>query len=137
MAVDIQVTYTGELRCEAVHGPSGTTLHTDAPADNMGKGESFSPTDLVPTSLGACILTTMAILAERREVDISGARVDVQKHMVADPQRRIARLPVTVTMPAGIPGEFRERLEKAAHTCPVHRSLGADVDAPIEFVWPD
>jgi len=137
MAVDIQVTYEGGLRCKAVHGPSGESLLTDAPADNQGQGASFSPTDLVPTSLGACILTTMAIMAERRGIDLSGARVDVQKHMVADPQRRIARLPVTLTMPPGIPAEFRDRLEKAAHTCPVHRSLGADVDAPIEFVWPD
>lgn len=137
MAVDIHVTYEGGLRCIAKHGPSGTTLSTDAPSDNQGKGESFSPTDLVPTALASCLLTTMAIAAQKHEVDIDGAKVHVEKHMVADPLRRIARLPVQVTMPAGVPTELRARLEKAAHTCPVHRSLGADVDAPIEFTWPD
>ena len=137
MAVKIHATYDGGLRCTATHEPSGTQLITDAPVDNMGQGASFSPTDLVPTALAACILTTMAISAEKRDIDLSGARADVEKHMVADPKRRIGQLPVTVTMPAGVPAEHRERLERAANTCPVHRSLGADVDAPISFVWPD
>lgn len=137
MAVDIHVTYEGGLRCTATHGPSGTQLSTDAPADNQGKGESFSPTDLVPTALASCILTTVAIAMQKHGIELDGMQVHVEKHMIADPLRRIARLPVVVTMCPGVPAEFRERIVKTAHTCPVHRSLGADVDAPIEFVWPD
>ncbi len=137
MGVDIQVTYLGDQRCEAVHGPSGTKMITDSPEDIGGKGESFSPTDLVPTSLAACILTTIAISADKHGVDVRGMKVDVQKEMIADPRRRIARIPAVVTMCTGIEEKHRGRFEKIAHTCPVHRSLGDDVDAPIEFIWPD
>jgi putative redox protein len=133
----VQITgrYQGDLRCEATHGPSGTKLVTDAPADNMGKGETFSPTDLVATALGTCILTTMAIVATRRGIDFSTASFSVEKHMVADPERRIGRLPVTIRMPASISPENRAVLERTAHTCPVHKSLGAGVDSPITFVY--
>jgi putative redox protein len=127
--------YTGDLRCEAVHGPSGAKLVTDAPADNMGRGEMFSPTDLVATALGTCILTTMAILATRRGIDFSSATFSVEKHMATDPVRRIGRLPVTIRMSAAISEENRALLERAAHTCPVHKSLHAQVDAPISFVY--
>ncbi len=127
--------YTGELRCEAVHGPSGTKLVTDAPADNMGRGEMFSPTDLVATALGTCIVTTMAIVATRRGIDFSSATFSVEKHMAADPVRRIGRLPVTIRMSATISEENRAVLERAAHTCPVHKSLHPDVEAPIRFVY--
>jgi putative redox protein len=135
VAVVITGTYKGDLRCEATHGPSGKTLVTDAPADNMGKGETFSPTDLVATALGTCILTTMAIVATRRGIDFSTASFSVEKHMVADPERRIGRLPVTIRMPASISPENRAVLERTAHTCPVHKSLGERVDAPIAFVY--
>ena len=135
MAVVITGKYTGELRCEATHGPSGSTLVTDAPADNMGRGEMFSPTDLVATALGTCIVTTMAILAERRGIDLSSATFHVEKHMVLEPVRRIGRLPVTIRRSAAIPAEQRVLLERAAHTCPVHKSLHPDVDAPISFVY--
>ena len=77
--VDINITYQGELRCEAVHGPSGTMLITDAPADNQGKAESFSPTDLVATALGTCIITTMAIVAKQMDVDLRGTKMSVKK----------------------------------------------------------
>ena len=137
MAVDIHVTYEGGLRCTAKHGPSGSTFSTDAPADNQGQGQSFSPTDLVPTALATCILTTIAISMQKHGVELTGMTVHVEKHMIADPHRRIARLPVKVTMCGGVPEKFRDRIVKTAHTCPVHRSLGADVDAPIEFVWID
>jgi putative redox protein len=133
--VEITGKYTGELRCEAVHGPSGTTLVTDAPTDNMGRGESFSPTDLVATALGTCIVTTMAIVAARRSIDFSSATFRVEKHMATDAVRRIARLPVTIRMSAAITPEDRVVLERAAHTCPVHKSLAPDVDAPIAFVY--
>ena len=127
--------YTGDLRCEAVHGPSGTKLATDAPADNMGRGEMFSPTDLVATALGTCILTTMAIFAKRRGIDFSSATFSVEKHMATDPVRRIGRLPVTIRMSAAMSEENRTLLERAAHTCPVHKSLHAEIEAPISFVY--
>jgi putative redox protein len=116
-------------------GPSGTKIVTDAPVDNMGRGESFSPTDLVATALGTCIVTTMAIIATRRGIDLSSATFDVEKHMVADPVRRVGRLPVTIRMSGAIAEEDRVVLERAAHTCPVHKSLHPEIDAPIDFVY--
>lgn len=133
--VRIEVRYEGDLRCRAEHGPSGVRLLTDAPVDNQGKGESFSPTDLVATALGACVLTTMAIVAERHGWDLSGAVVRVEKAMIADPARRIARLETEVDVPAALDGKARAALERAAHTCPVHASLDARVEAPIRFRW--
>lgn len=133
--VDIRGSYTGDLRCEAVHGPSGTTLVSDAPVDNMGRGESFSPTDLVAAALGTCIVTTMAIVARRRGIDFSSATFHVEKHMATEPVRRIGRLPVTIRMSASISAEDRVVLERAAHTCPVNKSLAADIEAPIGFVY--
>ncbi|MBP1775715.1 MAG: OsmC-like protein [candidate division NC10 bacterium] len=133
--VRIDVSYQGGLRCEAVHGPSGTKLVTDAPVDNHGKGESFSPTDLVATALGTCISTIMGIVAEREKINLGGLRIAVQKEMSADPPRRIARLVTRIVMPQGLTEQQRAKLEKAAHTCPVHRTLQGNVDMPIEFVY--
>lgn len=133
--VVVEGRYLGNLRCEATHGPSGAKIVTDAPADNMGRGESFSPTDLVGTALGTCIVTTMAIVATRRGIDFSKATFRVEKHMVTDPVRRIGRLPVTIRMPASIDAESRTVLERAAYTCPVHKSLHPDVAATISFVY--
>lgn len=129
------ITYEGELACVAEHGPSGATFNTDAPVDNNGRGLNFSPTDLVGAALGSCILTVMGILARRLEVDMTGASANVEKEMVADPVRRIGELRVKVTMPAGISPENQKKLERAAHTCPVHKSLHPDVKMPIEFDW--
>jgi putative redox protein len=133
--VEITSAYTGELRCSAEHGPSKTQIITDAPVDNMGKGESFSPTDLVATALGTCILTTMAIVAGRKELDITGAKIRVEKHMSTDSPRRIVKLPVEVTLP--LPGDHPQRalLEAAALGCPVHHSLHPDIEKPIRFEW--
>src|SRR5690606_9054121 len=121
--VDIQIGYAVELHCEAKHGPSGAVFHTDAPKDNRGKGESFSPTDLVATGLGTCMITVMGILARDRGYDLQGTRVHVKKHMTASPPRRIARLEVELSIPAEIAGRLdstqRGDLEQAAHTCPV------------------
>lgn len=133
--VEVNVRYLGELRCEAVHGPSKTQLITDAPTDNMGKGESFSPTDLVATALAGCILTTMGIVAQRHGIDMSGATAHVTKEMVTTPHRRIGRLPVTIRMPRALSDEDRQRLENAGRACPVHRSLHPDIEAPIAFEW--
>jgi len=129
-------TYTGEKHCELVHGPSQSKVETDAPKDNNGRGERFSPTDLVGAALTSCIVTTMAIIAERDGVDLRGTTAEVEKHMNPNP-RYIARLPVKVHFVKGIPKDYRKKLENAAHTCPVHASLRPDLDAPIEFIYPD
>jgi putative redox protein len=115
--VRIEMKYEGDLHCIAVHTPSTTQLSTDAPRDNQGKGESFSPTDLVATALGTCILTT------------------VEKEMTSTAPRMIASLATVITMPGGFDELTQQKLERAAHTCPVHRSLHPDVNAPIIFVW--
>jgi putative redox protein len=133
--VIIEVGYDGDLRCSATHGPSGSTLATDAPVDNHGRGERFSPTDLVATALGTCILTTMGIVAERHEFDLRGATVRVTKEMTSQPVRRIARLGVTITMPQPAPEAMRRRLETAALRCPVKQSLHPDVEAPVTWQW--
>ena len=139
MAVEINIVYEGQLRCAATHGPSGAKLSTDAPVDNHGQGESFSPTDLVATALGACVMTIMGIVAERHQIDLTGTLVFVTKEMVQQPIRRIGSLPVTVTIPADkaakVAAADRTKLETAARHCPVHQSLHPDIDSPIEFVW--
>jgi putative redox protein len=133
--VQINIAYQGELRCEATHGPSGTTLSTDAPKDNHGKGESFSPTDLVATALGACMLTIMGIVAQRHQLSLDGATVTVGKEMAASPVRRIGRLSVDIHVPGKFDEEHRKLLENAAHICPVHKSLHPDIDIPVTFHW--
>src|SRR5208337_4560675 len=111
--VNIQVEYQGDLHCKATHGPSGAELSTDAPKDNMGNGESFSPTDLVATALGTCMLTIMGIAAKRMDVDLSGAMAVVTKEMSPAPIRRIARLSVTLRVPARLTQEQRQKLQDA------------------------
>ncbi len=133
--VSIQFEYQGDLHCKAVHGPSGTELQTDAPKDNQGRGESFSPTDLVATALGTCVLTTMGILARTLSLDITGATATVEKEMTTSPPRRIASLALEVHIPQALSADDKLKLERAAHTCPVHRSLHPDVKAPITFTW--
>ena len=128
-------TYEGGLRCRASHGPSGTTLVTDAPVDNHGKGESFSPTDLVATALGACMMTIMGIVADRRGLDLTGMTAATEKVMTDAPPRRIASLKTTITIPLPADHEDRAALEQAALTCPVHKSLHPEIDAAVEFVW--
>jgi uncharacterized OsmC-like protein len=108
---------------------------TDAPVDNHGKGESFSPTDLVATALGACMMTIMGIVAERHGLDLAGMTAETVKEMTASPPRRIASLRTVLTVPLPADHPQRAALEQAAHTCPVHKSLHPDVAAPIEFVW--
>ena len=134
--VEITAVYEGQLHCTAAHGPSGSTLPTDAPKDNMGKGESFSPTDLVATALGTCMLTTMAIVAQRHGIELKGGRVRVTKEMVSQPSRRIGALGVELVLPnAELSDDDRKRLENAALTCPVQRSLHPDVRMPVTFRW--
>lgn len=131
--VEINIRYLGGLRCEATHGPSGNRLITDAPVDNQGKGESFSPTDLVATALGTCMLTVMGIVAERNQIDLSDTTVHVTKEMVTTPMRRIGRLTVTIHVPRELPADAQKKLEHAAHTCPVHKSLLGEIETPVVF----
>lgn len=133
--VAIKIVYQGQLHCEAVHLPSGAILETDAPKDNNGKGESFSPTDLVATALGSCMLTIMGIAARSLNIDLSGTNVSVTKEMVTAPIRRIGKLSVNITFPMQISDENKKKLEHAALTCPVHKSLHPDIIMPIEFNW--
>jgi uncharacterized OsmC-like protein len=136
MSVEITGTYTGKLGTELRHGPSGTLLRTAAPLDNQGDGSSFSPTDLVAAAFASCIVTTMAIVAEREGIPFGGVTFRVEKHMVAQP-RRIGALPVRIHMPAGLTPEQRQKLERTAHACPVHKTLLAEVDKTITFVYPE
>jgi uncharacterized OsmC-like protein len=133
--VNMSAVYEGDFHCTLTHGPSGSTIGTDAPKDNMGKGESFSPTDLVGAALAGCVLTTMAIVAKRDGVELKGARAEVGKEMTAQPARRIGALPLRIFLSASLPAEYRKKLENAAHACPVHKSLHPDVSAPMTFVY--
>ena len=127
--------YEGHLRTEATHTASGTVIQTDAPVDNHGRGEAFSPTDLVGTALGTCILTTMAIVAERHQVDLVGSTVSVQKIMSAEPPRRIAKLVVELHLPATLSDRDRALMERTAHTCPVALSLNPELEQEVRFVY--
>lgn len=133
--VKISSIYQGDLRCEADHGPSHTKLLTDAPVDNHGKGESFSPTDLVATALGTCIMTTIGIVAARRGLALEGMTAETEKVMTTSPPRRIASLKTRITIPLSADHEARSTLEQAGHSCPVHKSLHPEIDAAIEFIW--
>ena len=132
--VAINIEYVGNLHCKATHVPSGIELITDAPADNMGKGEAFSPTDLVATALGTCILTVMGTKAQSMGIDLTGSTVVVDKEMTSDP-RRISRLATSVVVPHQISDRDRKVLEAAAFTCPVHKSMSSEVAMPITFEW--
>lgn len=131
--VEIEIRYEGDLHTTAVHGPSGTQLVTDAPKDNQGRGESFSPTDLVATALGTCIATTMDIVARRQGFSVSGSKVRVGKHMISEPRRRIGKLEVDVVMPAALTPDQRELMEQTARTCPVAESLSPAIELPLVF----
>lgn len=132
MSVKISGEYLGNKKVKLRHELSGTELITAAPLDNQGDGSSFSPTDLTAASLGSCMLTTMAIFAEKDGIDLSGMSMEVEKVMSANP-RRIAELNLIITLPAKLSPEERIKLERVAHTCPVSRSLHAELHAPIEF----
>ena len=135
MAVTFSTTYLGGLRTEMVHGPSQTRVLTDAPVDNHGKGEAFSPTDLVASALGSCMFTIMGIVAQRDGIVLDGSTVTVEKHMTSELPRRIARVVVAFSIAPGVPPEHRTKLERAAHTCPVALSLHPDVKQEVSFAW--
>lgn len=133
--VEIKISYEGQLRCSAEHGPSRDTLITDAPVDNHGRGKAFSPTDLVATALGACMLTIMGIVAQRDALQLDGTRVKVLKHMSTDTPRRISRIEVELTVPLPEDHPDRPKLETAAMACPVKQSLHPEIDLAIHFHW--
>lgn len=128
--------YVGQLKVELHHEPSGMRLNTAAPVDNNGDGSSFSPTDLVAAALGACMLTIVAMVAERDGLDTSALAFECEKHMQSSP-RQIGAIPVKIHMPAGLNAEQKAKLERAALTCPVHRSLLPEIDKTVTFVYPE
>ena len=135
--VNVSIKYTGNLHCDATHGPSQSKIATDAPADNKGKGEAFSPTDLVATALGTCMTTTMDLYAKKNGFNIDGTKAVVLKQMVSQPSRRVGKLDVVVEMPLPANHPQREALEKAALNCPVVKSLSPEIQMPVSFSWRD
>ncbi len=136
MAVTLDVVYEGDLECTLTHGPSGDRMKTDAPADNRGRGMHFSPTDLVGAAMGSCMLTVMGIVARDRGWDMLGATAKVVKEMGSEPRRHIAKLMVTIVLPAALDDKARVILERTARTCPVEASLGVltEVDVTFQYV---
>lgn len=132
--VSMSIEYAGDLRCHAKHDPSGNTLYTDAPIDNNGKGASFSPTDLLATALGTCIMTIMGIAAEKRSVNITGTEVTVKKYMINEPIRRIGTLDITIILPHR---EYSDgdmaAFHHAAKTCPVMMSINPEIEVNYEL----
>ena len=130
-----EIIYNGQLRTNATHVRSGNSIFNDAPVDNHGKGEAFSPTDMVATALGTCILTIMGISAQKNNIDIRGAKAEVTKVMASDP-RRIAKIEARIKMPAkDFTNEEKEILKQALDNCPVCRSLHPDMDQDIKIIW--
>ncbi len=130
------VVYQGQLRCQCTHLQSGTVIETDAPTDNRGKGERFSPTDTVCVALATCIITTMGIKAGDMNIDLTGTKIDVKKHMVADP-RRIGQIDVTLHFPATLQLNEKDRviLQRVGDNCPVAKSLHPDLKLNVEYKW--
>ena len=131
-----QIIYKSDLRTTATHIQSGTAIETDAPTDNKGKGERFSPTDLVATALATCMITTMGIKAQSMDILLDGTTADVTKIMVSDP-RRIGKIQVHVFFPKSLnlSDKQKEILEKTARTCPVERTLHPDCELDLQFNW--
>ena len=134
--VTITATYTGDLHTTATHGPSGATLSTDAPKDNHGLGQSFSPTDLLATALATCTITVMGIVAKRDGIPMEGTKATVVKGMQNVPVRRIASLPIAIEVPGRLTAEQKRKLEAAARSCPVLASLHPEIQAPLTFTYP-
>jgi uncharacterized OsmC-like protein len=129
------IEYKGDLRCECTHLQSGTIIETDAPTDNHGKGEKFSPTDTLCVSLATCIITTMGIKAVDMKVDLKGTKIDVTKHMLNDP-RRVGKIEVVLHLPGKeISDKDKIILERVGETCPVKKSLHPDLIVETSYRW--
>ena len=135
--VTISIDYEGELRCTLEHGLSATTLQTDAPVDNNGKGESFSPTDLCASALGSCIATIVGMQMQALGVDLKGMRVEVRKEMSKYLPRRISKLETEIWLPVALADVHKKKVEMAAKNCPVRHSLHPEIEKPITFHWKD
>lgn len=135
MTVHFTGKYLGNLRVQLEHAPSKSIIETDAPIDNNGKGEKFSPTDILASSLAACMLTIMGIVAQRDEIDLSEVTFNTRKDMTTDSPRRVSKISVEFHMPATLEQKQRTKLENAAMTCPVHHSLHPDIEKEIEFKY--
>lgn len=133
----IKTTYQGNLRTQATHLQSGTSILTDAPTDNNGKGEAFSPTDLVAAALGSCMMTIMGIVAQRHSIDLQNTEMEITKVMSAELPRRIARIEINFKMHTGVAvsEDDKTKLVRAAHTCPVALSLHPDIEQVTGFEW--
>ena len=129
-----KVIYKGSLRTEATHLRSGNRIITDAPTDNKGKGEAFSPTDLVATALASCMLTIMGIKSDEMNINIEGAFAEIEKIMGSGP-RRIAQLIIVINIPISTDQTTKNILEKAALTCPVDKSLSDSMIRDVKFIW--
>lgn len=138
MPETINVSYEGKFRCKATLAATGHQIATDMPRGHGGLDEAFSPTDLVAAALGTCLMTVMAVVAERGKIDLTGATIDVEKEMSSGPVRRIGHIKTVVTMPKGLKlsQADRTRLENAAQMCPVKQSLHPEVEVRLAFVYP-
>lgn len=130
----VETIYVGGFRTENIHVQSGTKILTDAPTDNQGKGEAFSPTDLLATSLGTCMLTTMAIKTAKDNIDLDGAKCSITKIMAANP-RRVSEIAVKLSFPKEYTEEQKKQLEEIALTCPVYLSLSESLVKTVDFGW--
>lgn len=130
------IVYKGQLRCECTHLQSGTVIETDAPTDNRGKGERFSPTDTVCVALATCVVTTMALKANELQIELAGTGIAVTKHMLSDP-RRIAKIDVILSIPVAVNASEKDRiiLQRTGDNCPVAKSLHPDLMVNIEYHW--
>jgi putative redox protein len=130
------IVYKGHLRCECTHLQSGTVIETDAPTDNRGKGERFSPTDTLCVALATCVVTTMALKAGDMGIDLAGTGIAVTKHMLSEP-RRIGKIDVTLSLPAALQVADKDRtiLQRVGDNCPVAKSLSPDLEVNIEYNW--
>ena len=130
------IIYTGQLRCSATHNQSGSVIETDAPTDNRGKGERFSPTDLLCVSLGTCIITTMGIKAADMGIDLNGATLQVQKHMYSEP-RRVGKIEVSIGLPPALQLGDKDKtiLQRVGDNCPVQKSIHPDIETVVMYNW--
>ena len=135
MSIKISCEYLGDLRVRAVHSSSGAEIITDAPIDNQGQGRSFSPTDLAAASMATCMITIIGIQAKSISLDVTGLKVEIEKHMTKTAPRRIEQLDIKMMMPAGIPEELRPRLIRAAEACPVKQSFRDDTLINLQWFW--
>ncbi|MFH1052225.1 MAG: OsmC family protein [bacterium] len=136
-SVQIDVEYLGDLHCKAIHGPSGNEIVTDAPLDNQGKGEYFSPTDLAATAIGVCIPTIMGIKARQNNIDIAGLKVTVNKEMMNEPYRRIKKLKLNFVFPKKLNDKDFQIMKNVIKTCPVTRSLHPDIEIETNYSFAD